>query len=221
MSQFWYDEPTQRALAEELSFADFNYCTSPPSQSSPGSPEPKPIKVAIVSAPSVFVHLLSLQRKGIIPNHIHPTLLEFDTRFSILAPPNSISPNQARFVEYDFNNPLQLPADLAGTFDSVLVDPPFLSAECQAGAAVTARWLLKPVPAGISEQDLKDGVGRRVVVCTGETVSGLIERYYGKEGVRETTWVVKHERDLSNPFVCLASYEGRRWNWIPIAGAKS
>lgn len=203
MSQFWYDLATQQALAEEVSFADLGFCTHPLPE-----PELKIINVAIVSAPSVFVHLLRLQHQNIVPPNIHPVLLEYDSRFAVLCNPGST----ARFFPYDFNHPLQLPANLQGTFDAVLVDPPFLSAECQAGAAVTVRWLLKHV----SEEDtlpLKKGVGRRVVVCTGERVTGFVERYYAKEGVKETDWEVRHERGLGNEFRCFASYESARWRW--------
>lgn len=203
MSQFWYDQATQQALAEEVSFADFGFCTHPLPE-----PEPKTINVAIVSAPSVFVQLLRLQQQGTIPPNVHPVLLEYDSRFAVLCNPGST----ARFFPYDFNHPLQLPADLEGTFDAVLVDPPFLSAECQAGAAVTVRWLLKHV-SGEDAPALKKGVGRRVVVCTGERVTGFVERYYAKEGVKETGWEVRHERGLGNEFRCFASYEGARWRW--------
>ena len=121
MSQFWYDQATQLALTEELTFADSKFRTCPSSTVTTAPTEPpEPINVAIVSAPSVFVHLLSLQRKGVIPKHIYPTLLEFDTRFSILCPPSS-DPASPRFVEYDFNHPLRLPSDLQGKFDSVIM----------------------------------------------------------------------------------------------------
>ncbi|KAF8456720.1 putative N6-adenine methyltransferase-domain-containing protein [Terfezia claveryi] len=219
MSQFWYDQSTQLALAEELTFADFQFRTRPAGTFTTPVTEPsEPINVAIVSAPSVFVHLLSLQRNGVIPKHIHPTLLEFDSRFSLLCP-LPLGPSAPRFVEYDFNHPLRLPSDLQGKFDSVLVDPPFLSAECQAGAAVTVRWLLKKTPEGVSPTELEKGVGRRVIVCTGERVAQLVERYYAKEGVRETEWNVVHERGLSNPFSCFSSYQGKRWQWKTIEDA--
>ena len=84
---------------------------------------------------------------------------------------------------------------------------------------MTVRWLLKKAPEGVSPRELGHGVGRRVIVCTGERVTGLIERYYAKEGVRETDWSVVHERGLSNPFRCLSSYEGRRWRWTTVEDA--
>jgi len=84
---------------------------------------------------------------------------------------------------------------------------------------VTVRWLLKKAPEGVSPTELEKGVGRRVVVCTGERVAGLIERYYAKEGVRETDWSVVHERGLSNPFRCLSSYQGKRLRWTIVEDA--
>ena len=224
MSQFWYDVPTRRALAEEISFKDFGFRTYPVSTPTAGLGEEQKqkfeeINVAIVSAPSAFVQFLSMQRAGEIPPHVRPTLLEYDTRFSVLCPPFHEAPDGQpqihgpRFIPYDFNNPLQLPPTLQGKFDSVLVDPPFLSAECQAGAAVTVRWLLKP--GGKDDPGYPQGRGRRVVVCTGERVSTLCERLYEKEGVRETDWAVVHERGLGNEFRCLASWErGGRWRWV-------
>lgn len=50
--------------------------------------------------------------------------MEFDDRFKLLAKPG-------RFIHYDFNRPLDVPKELKGTFDRALIDPPFLSDECQ------------------------------------------------------------------------------------------
>jgi len=50
-------------------------------------------------------------------------LLEYDVRFAIF---------KEDFVYYDFEYPLRgLPQDLRGTFDRVMIDPPFLSDDCQ------------------------------------------------------------------------------------------
>lgn len=35
------------------------------------------------------------------------------------------------FVHYDFEKAIQLPAELKGSFDRIIVDPPFLSDDCQ------------------------------------------------------------------------------------------
>jgi hypothetical protein len=48
-------------------------------------------------------------------------LLEHDNRFAVFP----------EFVYYDFAQPLKLPAELKGACDRIIVDPPFLSEECQ------------------------------------------------------------------------------------------
>lgn len=48
-------------------------------------------------------------------------LLEYDTRFAVFK----------EFVRYDFEKAIQLPAELKGTFDAIICDPPFLSSDCQ------------------------------------------------------------------------------------------
>jgi 16S rRNA G966 N2-methylase RsmD len=45
--------------------------------------------------------------------------LEFDEKFKI----------EKGFVFYDFNKPLDLPAELKGNFDFILIDPPFITEE--------------------------------------------------------------------------------------------
>ncbi len=46
------------------------------------------------------------------------------------------------FVKYDFNAPLDVPAALQGTFDMVVIDPPFITHEVWQKYAQTARALL-------------------------------------------------------------------------------
>lgn len=48
-------------------------------------------------------------------------LLEFDHRFELFE----------GFVHYDFKYPLRLPTSFKGKFDRVILDPPFLSNDCQ------------------------------------------------------------------------------------------
>jgi hypothetical protein len=48
-------------------------------------------------------------------------LLEIDERFNVFK----------EFVHYDFEKALQLPPELKGSFDRIIVDPPFLSDDCQ------------------------------------------------------------------------------------------
>ena len=51
----------------------------------------------------------------------HITLLEYDDRFGVFK----------EFVKYDFQHAIKLPAELKGSFDRIIVDPPFLSEDCQ------------------------------------------------------------------------------------------
>lgn len=48
------------------------------------------------------------------------------------------------FVRYDFNEPEKIPTELHQSFDGVLVDPPFITAEVWAKYAEAVKLLLKP-----------------------------------------------------------------------------
>ncbi|KAK6537943.1 hypothetical protein TWF694_010839 [Orbilia ellipsospora] len=190
VSQFWYDEETSRALGEELVEG-----------ASEGT------NVALVSAPSVFVKLKNLMKDGLVPKcNIH--LLEYDNRFALFG---------SEFTFYDFNEPLKLPAGLKGHFDRVLVDPPFLSEDCQTKAALTVRWLAKPSTIG-DKPDRPDRIGSReehprIIVCTGERMKDVVDKMYKKAGVRCTGFEVRHAQGLSNEFRCYANFESARLRW--------
>lgn len=63
------------------------------------------------------------QASGKIAKDITVKLFEFDPRFEVFGDD---------FVPYDFQQPLRgLPPQLKGAFDRVLIDPPFLSEDCQ------------------------------------------------------------------------------------------
>jgi methylase of polypeptide subunit release factors len=94
---------------------------------------------------------------------------------------------------------LKLPAELKGSFDRIICDPPFLSEDCQLKSAVTARWLLKP--------------DSRVVVCTGERMETLVCKLYESLGVKTTTFEPRHARGLSNEFYSYANFECEDWKW--------
>jgi len=58
-------------------------------------------------------------------------LLEYDERFAVFK----------EFVRYDFEKAIQLPAELKGSFDAIICDPPFLSQDCQTkGMSKNASW---------------------------------------------------------------------------------
>lgn len=111
LSQFWYSESTQELLAREL----IDNAT-------------KDTKTVIISAPSVYAALLRVCTDQELLDNIY--LMEFDDRFKLLA-------KSGRFMHYDFNRPLEVPREWKGTFDRVLVDPPFLSEECQSKGMFT------------------------------------------------------------------------------------
>ena len=98
-------------------------------------------------------------------------------------------------------------AHLKGAADRLIVDPPFLSEDCQTKAALTVRWLSKPVA------EAKD---YRLIVCTGERMESLITgKLYKSLGVRTTDYEVVHARGLSNEFYCYANFAGEAagWGW--------
>ena len=148
-------------------------------------------------------------------------LFEYDERFAVF---------KQDFVHYDFQQPLKLPAELKGSFDRLICDPPFLSEDCQTKgtlllptfmqsskqltavqAALTVRWLCKSW--SLPSQDNKDRDSPRVILCTGERMQSVIEKLYEKAGVRTTTLEVRHAKGLSNEFRCYANFECDTWKW--------
>lgn len=178
-SQFWYSEETANLLARELLDGATEETT-----------------IAVVSAPSVFVALKNILASA-GPDQPKPklTLLEHDNRFAVFP----------EFVFYDFMQPVKLPANLKGSIDRIICDPPFLSEDCQTKAALTVRWMSKPA----SEVP----VGQRIIVCTGERMETLITKLYKPFGVKTTSYEPVHARGLSNEFYCYASFECDQWKW--------
>ena len=133
------------------------------------------LRIGVLCAPSVYPHILKLKAQD-------AWLFEFDTRFEVLAGP--------KFVRYDYNHAMQFPAELKGTFDRLIIDPPFLSDECHVKAAMTARALAK--------------ADARIIVCSGAKMRSLCLRLYK---ARESRFEVKHKDGrLSNDFMCLMNY---------------
>lgn len=173
-SQFWYSDETATALAEELLDG-----------------AGKETSIAVVSAPSVFVQLKNILAEK--PEEERPKiwLLEYDKRFEVF---------KDEFVFYDFKNPLKLPPSMKASIDHIIVDPPFLSEDCQTKAAMTVRWLSHS-PTG------------KLVACTGERMQTLIEKLYKAQGVKTTTFEPVHSKGLSNEFFCYANFESGRWKF--------
>lgn len=124
------------------------------------------------------------------------TLLEFDTRFGVFG--------KGEFQFYDFKFPTKLPAELRGVFDVIIIDPPFLSEDCQTKTALTVRWLARSW----------EREGLKLIACTGERMEGLIHKLYSKVGVRTTDFVVEHAKGLSNEFRCYANFECGKWRLL-------
>jgi len=124
------------------------------------------------------------------------TLFEFDERFAAYG---------SDFCFYDYKNPLKLPQEMAGSFDIVVADPPFLSEECLTKTAVTIRFLTK----------------HKVLLCTGEifwcslrinltdfylagaTMTELADRLLQ---VKQLKYIPEHKNNLGNEFRCFSNY---------------
>ncbi|KAF3906234.1 hypothetical protein ABW20_dc0101991 [Dactylellina cionopaga] len=208
-SQFWYDEETSRVRrgkgSEEVNISEVTTM-----RFFERSKIRMDADISLIpgKTPSVFVKLKNLMKTGQVPKcNIH--LLEYDNRFAIFG---------SEFTFYDFNEPLRLPLKLKGSFDRILVDPPFLSEDCQTKAAITVRWLAKDsLPVG-DHSDRPDGIGLRqedprVIVCTGERMANVVDKVYSKAGVKCTEFEVRHAQGLSNEFRCYSNFESERFKW--------
>ncbi|GKU02678.1 nadh-ubiquinone oxidoreductase 40 kda mitochondrial [Fusarium langsethiae] len=171
-SQFWFLDETAFALADQLLDGASSSST-----------------IGVVSTPSVFIALKNRLRFWPVQDRPKLVLFEHDHRFSVFP----------EFVFYDFQRPLQLPHNLKGSLDSVIIDPPFFSNDCQTKFALTGRWLIKPN-------------SPRVIVCTGERMAPIIDKLYSSVGVYPTTFEPAHA-GLSNHYYCYANFESSTWDW--------
>ncbi|KAI4790190.1 N-6 adenine-specific DNA methyltransferase-like protein 2 [Aureobasidium sp. EXF-8845] len=202
-SQFWYKDETATVLAEQLL---------------DGVTEDS--KIAVVSAPSVYIQLRNLLNdREKYPIRPKLMLLEFDDRFAVF---------KGDFSFYDYKQPMKLDrkwsklsnddnqelttatASLKGAFDRIICDPPFLNEDCQSKAALTVRWLAKTWEAPL-----------KLIQCTGERMESLAHKLYGKAGMRTTTFRPEHSKGLSNEFRCYANFECDIWKFEPLADSAS
>lgn len=190
LSQFWYDDDTCTALAEEIirqrqlsGLETYN--------------------VACISAPSVFAKLREMKVS------FNVFLLENDTRFEAFG---------KSFVFYDYKRPTTIACadsvyarecgvsmNLASSFDLLLVDPPFLSEECWSKTSETVTHMSKisSLESGLRSTDTK------VIVCTGAVMQSAIQRLilgYNGFTVHETSFLPRHRNGLANEFKCFANY---------------
>jgi len=211
-SQFWYTDATATTLANAL----LHNCTSE-------------TRIAVISAPSVFLQLKNLLNSNkTLPGSkalkleepAQIILLEFDTRFSVFS----------EFHFYDFKYPTKLPAELKGQFERIIIDPPFLSEDCQTKTAMTVRWLAKswesPIPQTSASaaparlhhgprpanpDDSAGGEGLKLIACTGERMESLMHKLYSKPGLKTTDFEIVHAKGLSNEFRCYANFSYDGW----------
>ena len=162
-------------------------------------------RIAVVSAPSVFVQLKNLVAAEAMPRgQARICLLEYDQRFSVF---------QEEYKHYDYQQPLRLGADMKGAFDRVFCDPPFLSEDCQTKAAMTVRWLCKGYNEPTTElSDLHQRASRtRIIVCTGERMEEIVRRLH--PDIFTTDFEPRHAQGrLGNDFMCFADYESSLWS---------
>ncbi|BEI82244.1 hypothetical protein CcaverHIS002_0301120 [Cutaneotrichosporon cavernicola] len=131
--------------------------------------------IVLISSPSVF---LMLKKMG-VPNKL--LLLEYDSRFSVFP----------EFRFYDFARPLSL-GGMKEQAAVVLVDPPYVNAECFSKAAQTTRAL--------------SGPDTKIIACTGWVV-----RHCAAEtlGVKMINFRPGHAGGLATPFRAYVNYESK------------
>lgn len=172
LSQFWYSDDTADTLARALldgATADTVIC--------------------IASAPSVFAAVRKMASKNELPTK-NIYLLEYDSRFAVMA-------GKDRFFVYDYKKPTELPQQLLGKCDRLLIDPPFLEEDCQTKLAIAAKQLLR---------DIDDSL---LVSCTGERMKEVVFENY--PGVRISTFLPEHKNGLQNEFRCYANKPTKEW----------
>ncbi|KAG6967497.1 hypothetical protein JG687_00004239 [Phytophthora cactorum] len=102
LNQYWYSAETVATLAKEA------IVETPESGG----------RIAFLSTPSVYFSIQPQQNDG--PNQRECFLFDFDPKFAS---------EGEHFVPFDFNKPEEIPSELVGTFDFVVVDPPFITRE--------------------------------------------------------------------------------------------
>jgi len=168
-SQFWYDERTASALAAEL------LTLAAERHAATGGAD---VTLALLSCPSAYKALLAASP----PPYVCAWLFEYDARFAVFGP---------SFVPYDFRAPHDFPPALRGAVDVVMMDPPFLQADCLAGFARTAMALRRDNSV-------------RLLLCSGAVMLTPARRLLG---VRPTPFHVGHAKRLSNPFALFVNYD--------------
>lgn len=182
LSQFWYADDTAKILGQALL---------------EGADEDT--VVVIASAPSVYAAIKQLPEEEVPTKHIY--LLEFDSRFEVLA-------GKDHFSVYDYNYPDMIPDHLRNKCHRLLIDPPFLEEECQTKSSQAANNLLVIDRSGKT----KSGDSRyKLISSTGERMQHIVKKNY--PDTKMTTFLPEHKNGLSNEFRCYANFECKYWTF--------
>lgn len=109
LNQYWYSALSINKLLAEVR-----------------NENPKPIRAAFMSTPSLFFSLSPEERSESV-------VLDYDRQWE----------GEQGFYFYDFNEPEAIPEDIQGGFDMVIIDPPFVQEDCWQKYAVSANLLLR------------------------------------------------------------------------------
>lgn len=153
LSQFWYDDETQKTLAREVL------------KGAAGG------KAAVISAPSVMNGIQLLKSKGWsfdAGGEATVFIFEYDRRFDEAYPES--------FVYYDFNSPADVPEELKSSVDYILMDPPYLNSECVSKFLQTAKIIARR-----SRKPPKDGKAAAVASEREVAAGGAVAPERGEE----------------------------------------
>ena len=89
------------------------------------------VRAAFLSTPSLYFSLSKKVREQCF-------VFDFDKKWS----------KDRGFVFYDFNKPSEVSPELKGTFNLIVIDPPFITEDVWSKYAITAKLLLKPGNSG-------------------------------------------------------------------------
>ncbi|KAG6876862.1 hypothetical protein C0992_011535 [Termitomyces sp. T32_za158] len=166
LSQFWYTTSYATRLAKSI----LSICT-------PTS------KIAFMCCPTAFVAF----------QHTNPLdgarLLEYDQRFSVLAP--------TKFVHYDLDEPDNFPENLRGAMDIVVADPPFLNEITNKKVIKTIRQIIHPTQG-------------KLILMTSTSVEPVLHDLYNEPpiGPLRLTSLEPDMGRLANDFGCWGAWEG-------------
>lgn len=243
LSQFWYTDETAEAAASAVikasqarvdlvcdkeeeeertrgGTAGAAAAAAPPTSTLTEVPSPRPPRrrrlprIACIACPSLF---RALRASPEFREGADAHLFEFDDRFAKLG---------GGFSHYDYRKPKEVEEGLLGTFDAVVADPPYLSAECLKKTAVTMRLLgAGGLAVGKREKGEKaeaggsggtDGEERGAPSSLAPPppvlvlLSGAVQRHRAAAylGLVPVKWRPQHRNKLGNEFLLMTSSEG-------------